>query len=420
MKTKLEKILMISSYAPPAIGGPQMLYNILNNLPYESYCILTSFYNIDNFSLQKGSWLKGKYIFYDKPGTSKKIELKKIYASGKVKRDFVIKIKHLAKRSAVARVFVGLLFTMWQIVAILLVGKKAIIQEKIETLVGISDYGPSMIGTYILHKLTKKPFVVYFFDIYWGNFLPFPGNIVARILEPLLIKDSQNIVVTNQGTKEFYQRRYGDSIKNKLVVVYNSLDPAPYKNLLPEKRGSTIPYVILFTGRINWPQIGSIKNLIRAVESMDNVKIKFYCPNPRDYLEKIGIKAGEKIEIDVAAPDEIPAIERRADILFLPLSWHTKSQDIIDTATPGKLTNYLISGRPILIHAPVSSHLVHYAKEKQFAHIVDEENIEDLRKGIRALIQDKEYASRIVANARATFFENHDVNKNMKTFYDLF
>jgi len=56
-------------------------------------------------------------------------------------------------------------------------------------------------------------------------------------------------------------------------------------------------------------------------------------------------------------------IQTQADILFLPLSWHTKSQKIIDTATPGKLTDYLISNRPILIYAPASTFLAQYAKK---------------------------------------------------------
>src|SRR3989344_2300168 len=103
METKLKKILIISSYAPPSIGGPQMLYNLLVGYPKDLYYILTSFYNIDNFSLQKGTWLKGKYIFYDKPNTTKEIELEKI-RSGKVKEDYIVKLKCLAKRSAVIRI----------------------------------------------------------------------------------------------------------------------------------------------------------------------------------------------------------------------------------------------------------------------------------------------------------------------------
>jgi len=59
MKFYLKKVLIISSWAPPAIGGPQNLYNLLRDFPEDSYCLLTSFYNIDNQSAKIGNWLRG-------------------------------------------------------------------------------------------------------------------------------------------------------------------------------------------------------------------------------------------------------------------------------------------------------------------------------------------------------------------------
>jgi len=109
---------------------------------------------------------------------------------------------------------------------------------------------------------------------------------------------------------------------------------------------------------------------------MSDVELEIYCPNPKDYLKKIGID----IETKVVPHKEIPNVLKQADILFLPLSWNTKSPQIIDTATPGKLTDYLISSRPMLIHAPSSTALVKYAKQEKFAYIVDQENIDDIRK----------------------------------------
>jgi len=116
----------------------------------------------------------------------------------------------------------------------------------------------------------------------------------------------------------------------------------------------------------------------------------------------------------------MPIIQSNADILFLPLSWGTKSQAIIDTATPGKLTDYLIAGRPILIHAPASSFLVKYAKENNFAYIVDDENIEKIKEGIKKIVNELKYANMIIDNSRKMFFKNHDANKNREKFNDLF
>ena len=102
------------------------------------------------------------------------------------------------------------------------------------------------------------------------------------------------------------------------------------------------------------------------------------------------------------------------------LSWRTKSQAIIDTATPGKLTDYLIAGRPMLIHAPASTFLVKYAKENKFAAVADEENIEQLKEMIKLLIKDKALGKEMVKNAQQTFFKNHDARKNFEIFKSLF
>jgi len=422
MDENLKKILIISSYAPPAIGGPQNLYNLLRDFPINRYFILTSFYNIDNLSAQKGTWLDGEYIFYDNPRATREDRIK---AQGEKmiteKSSLLNKLKHLARRSRVVRNIIGIPIITTQIFWIIKQGKKSIKEKQIDVLLGFSDYGPAMLGTYFLHKMTKVPFRLFLFDIYKGNFFPFPGGILSKILEPKLFKQAEQVIVTNQGTKDFYINRYGGNIGEKIKIIHNAAFPEPYLSSQSEY-SPTPPFSILFTGRIYWPQINAIKNLIQAVEEINDLDLKLdiYCPNPRDYLDRIGIKESDKIKISVAPPQDMPKIQSQADILFLPLSWGTKSNDIINTATPGKLTDYLVAGKPMLIHAPATAYLVKYAKENNFAMIVDKNDVEGLKKGIKTLIENPDLARQLIQNAKKTFFANHDANKNAEIFRALF
>ena len=442
----MKKILVVSSWAPPVVGGPLNLYNLLSQMPKESYCLLTSYYGIDNYSARHGNWLEGKYIFYDNPRFIDSPESRPLVSTASKGRERISKLRHLVKRLSFLKILLGPALIFSQIFMIVRAGLKAVKNEKIEVMLGVSDFGPALIGTYFLHKLSKIPYALYLFDLYKGNNLFFPGRLLATLFEKPLFENAEKIIVTNEGTKEFYFKRYGDEINKKLVVIHNSVFPEPYlefQKSLPPYR-STSPYTILFTGKIGWPQIGALKNLIKAINEIDDidinpvrgpnrrfgrrqsrltsngVKLKIYTPSPADYLKEIGIEKSEKVEISVAPPSEMPKIQSQADILFLPLSWHTKSQEIIDTATPGKLTDYLIASRPILIHAPASSFLVKYAKENNFALVVDEENIEKLKKAIKTLLFDKRFAEQIIENAKTTFFRNHDANKNFKIFESLF
>lgn len=418
----LKKILIVSSYAPPAIGGPQNLYNLLRDFPENSYCILTSFYNIDNVSAKTGMWLKGKYIFYDNPSVSGSLKTNSEITKEQPFRLIINKLKHLVKRIWFLGALGGIFIIVSQIIMMVRTGIKTIKKEKIEIMLGISDYGPAMISTYLLHKITQKPYDIFLFDIYKNNFYPVvPAGFLAKIFESKILKNAEKIVVTNEGTLNYYIRIYGEEMRKKSIIIHNSTFPESYLKLHTDYNPKP-PYTILYTGRISWPQIGALKNLIKAVNEINDIdlKLKIYTPSPIDYLKKIGIEKSEKVEILVAPPQDMPQIQTKADILFLPLSWHTKSQDIINTATPGKLTDYLISSRPILIHAPSSSFLSQYAKDNNFALVVDEENIEKLKSAIKTLLFNKTFAKQIIENAKNTFFKNHDANKNFKIFENLF
>lgn len=422
MHEELNKTIIISSYAPPSLGGPQNLYNLLRDANPNSYCILTSFYSIDNISAKIGTWLEGEYIFYDSISNSKNIAKTSGTPNPTLKkRALLSKLKHFVKRYKFAQELMGIFIIITPIMAIISCGKKAIKNKNINSIIGFSDYGPAMIGAYILHKITKKRYYIFLFDLYKGNSLPFPGNILANIFEPFMLKSANQIIVTNEGTREFYIKRYGPNISKKIIIIHNSAFKEPYLKL-EKPYNPKQPYTIVFTGRIYWPQIEPLRNLIQAISEINDmdIKLKIYSPSPKDYLKEIGIIESEKVTINVASPAEIPEIQSSADILFLPLSWHTKSQAIIDTATPGKLTDYLIAGRPILIHAPASTFLVKYARENNFAEVVDEENIEKLKESIKKILKDTEFSKTIIKNAKDTFLINHDATKNALNFQKLF
>ncbi|MFA5967466.1 MAG: glycosyltransferase [Patescibacteria group bacterium] len=448
MTNQNKKILLVSSYAPPLLAGaPRFMANLLETFPPESYTILTSFYNIDNISAKIGTWLPGKYIFYDNltatPTTRQHqevapsevainpmVKLKKFLRktflfpawvkaplSAAVKMDLVAKLKRFLKRNSLVKALIAAPLILGQIPLIIRHGRRAIKDDQSDLMIGFSDYGPAMVGTYYIHRATGIPFYIYLFDIYKGNLLPLTGKILATIFEPRLIKAAQKIMVTNQETKEFYRRRYGQKVADKIVVIHNSTNPDPYLKLQTPIIPHQPPYYILFTGNVYWAQTRSLKNLITALDQLTDidVRLKIYSPSPPEYLKALGI-ASPKIEYNVAPGSEMPKIQSQADILFIPLSWQTQSPDIINTATPGKLTDFLIAGRPILIHAPETSHLVKYAKENDFAAVVDEENITALQNAIRQLIGDTALAQRLVTNAQRVFFTNHDIKKNSQLF----
>jgi len=418
-----KKILIISSYAPPSMrGAPQNIYNLFRDFSSSSYCLLTSYYNIDNISAKKGNWLKGKYIFYDNISFSGFFKDRPEIAKERQFRVILDKLKYSIKRTRFLGFFSGVFIIVSQIIQIVHAGIKNIEKEKIEIMIGFSDYGPAIISTYLLHKRTKIPYYIFLFDLYKDNFYPvFPAGFLSKIFESKILQNAEKIIVTNEATLNFYIKEYGEEIRKKIIIIHNSAFAEPYLKLHTDYCPKT-QYSIVFTGNIYWAQAKSLKNLIQAIKEINDIdiRLKIYCPNPKDYLDKIGITENKKVKISIAQPEKMPEIQTQADVLFLPLSWNNKAQKIINTATPGKLADYLISNRPILIHAPSSSFLAKYAKENNFAVVVDEENKEKLKIAIKKLLTDQKFSEELIENAKKTFFKNHDASRNAILFRSLF
>jgi len=389
-----KKILIVSSWAPPAIGGPQSLYNLFSNIDKNSYAILTNSVNISEKAKQTGSYLSCLYFFYDKQKTP-------LWFVPNSKAPILIKI---AKKITLG------VFTLYRIMQMIRIGLRVIHDQKIDRLMGISDVGPSLILTFILSKFSRKPYTLYLYDLYKGNNLPRPWKLISNFFEPILFRGAKTVVVTNEGTRQYYQSIYSDLIK--FDVIHNSVFAENYENVQMSYNPKS-PYTIVFTGHIYWPQERSVRNLITAVSEINDIDVKLllYVPSPpQDLVETY--KNHPKIKFDVAPQSEMPRIQSGADILFLPFAWRTPSPQIIATASPGKLTDYLASGRPILIHAPPYAYVSQYAKEYGFAHIVDKESIPLLQDGIRKLLQDHDYSRKLIKNARELFLKNHDAVKN--------
>jgi hypothetical protein len=60
----------------------------------------------------------------------------------------------------------------------------------------------------------------------------------------------------------------------------------------------------------------------------------------------------------------------------------------------------MVSGRPILIHAPPYCFLSRFARREQFALVVDENDPLLLREGVERLLKDADLCAHLVSNAR--------------------
>ena len=101
------------------------------------------------------------------------------------------------------------------------------------------------------------------------------------------------------------------------------------------------------------------------------------------------------------AAAEVPAILSAASFLYLPLGFDTGIPEVIRTASPAKLGDYLRSGRPILAHVPGDSFVAHFCRQYGCALVVDKPDVDALADAARILSRGGPDVTRMVANARA-------------------
>jgi hypothetical protein len=98
-------------------------------------------------------------------------------------------------------------------------------------------------------------------------------------------------------------------------------------------------------------------------------------------------------------------------VLFLGLGFDTPHVDVIQTASPAKLPEYMASGRPILVHAPRGSHVAEYAREEGFAEVVDAPDDEALRAAVTRVLSDRASGEARVGRAQALVRGTHELSR---------
>ncbi len=382
------------------VGGPQNMYNLFSQFPNNSYSILTSYQATHTPGLTSGSALAGQYEYFDKP-----LPPGPWQPSGAVPTD----ANPGTRYPFGIRTLVAYFATP---IKIFLMARKAIRivrRDRCSIILGISDHGPALIAAGITSFFTGRPYVLYLFDLYRGNNFSFSDNLLAKLIERRLFTHAKYVVLTNEGTEQLYHQRYGTKIVT--AVVHNATFPELFT--AQPQYDPKPPFTITFTGNVYWAQEQSVLNLIHALEYLQDipVQLKLYSPTPTVAIRQ-AVAGKKNIWLGAASQAEMPAIQSAATLLFLPLAWNTQAPEIIATATPGKFTDYLASGRPMLIHAPNYAFVCAYARQHNLGLVVDQNDPRTLAEAIRTFLRNPAKGQEYITNALRSFQENHDARKN--------
>lgn len=249
---------------------------------------------------------------------------------------------------------------------------------------------------FIASRLARVPFYAYMFDTYSHMWIPPRPSSVGRPIEGSVLRRTKGIIVTNESVAELLRELYGV----ESFVIHNPCDLSEYeKPLVAESRAGT-EVRIVYTGAIYEAHFDSLRNLMTAVEILGKpeVKVHLYTTKSAESLAKEGLK-GPLVVHQHQPISAVPTIQRQADILFLPLAFHSPYPELLRVSSPSKVGEFLAAGTPVLVHAPADSFISRYFRDHECGLVIDRDDPKLLAGAIERLLSDDDLRQRLTANA---------------------
>ena len=361
------KIALLSQILPPSYSGQAMLiYRLLKDRSPDEYCLISQ----DDYSAPAAQEYVPKL-----PGTYRRLSQRRLIPRGQrlgaVKR---LNVSLLARRLA-----------------------RIVREEGCEAVVAFSGNLTDLPVGHAASRILGLPFYAYVCDYYSRQHFDAHARSFATRAEPAVLRGARRVVVLNEFLRDELKRRYGVEPS----LIYNPCDLEPYESGRAGGGGDGDGVrQIVYTGAVYEAHFDAFRNLVRAVESLrrPDLRLHLYTSQSPRQLGERGV-SGPVVVHDMVPGSQVPEIQKRADILFLPLAFDSPYPEIIKTSAPFKMGEYLAAGRPVLVHAPEDSFLAWYFRRHECGVVVGESDPARLAAAIGRITDDAGLRRKLAANA---------------------
>jgi glycosyltransferase involved in cell wall biosynthesis len=185
------------------------------------------------------------------------------------------------------------------------------------------------------------------------------------------------------------------------------------------------PPEFLYVGSIfREAQLDSLVDCAKAVADLNNggFAARFNIITSKDNAHQFGrgLELHPNIRVLPPIPDERLYFSRLAvaDVLLLPINFDQNSVDFVRYSMPTKIPAYLKSGTPVLVYGPAETAQVRYAMDNGWGHVVAHRSLDELKNGMKEIVQNSAIRQSVSASARATAL-NHDARVVRSKFQEL-
>lgn len=204
-----------------------------------------------------------------------------------------------------------------------------------------------------------------------------------------------------------YGERYGD----RWEVFFNPIDPIDWPDRTTRQpRGST--FRMLYSGSVA-SQLDTLLIVADSVAQLraTGVKVELIIstrgidPQLQAKFAHLGVTFAPLVPVEA-----LPSKLADADLLLLPITFDPLQFKFIRLSVPGKSSEYMASGTPILVVGPASNAMVEYALADGWAYVVTVPSAQEVTAAIEQLMADPQLRARYAARARTVALRDCDVN----------
>jgi glycosyltransferase involved in cell wall biosynthesis len=275
-----------------------------------------------------------------------------------------------------------------------------------------------------VHEITGKPVVIHMMDD-WprtinrrGLFGYYWKRIIDSEFRGLLNKSALLMSIGDAMSEEYLQR-YG----REFVPFHN---PIETNNWIPNSKTDYSlkgKFTILYAGRIGVAVKNSVRDIAMAVTSLAGKghSLVFEIQTNDVAMLKSTVDLNEHVRwMKPIGYHELPGKFSAADLLVLPHDFDRSSIDFLRLSFSTKVTEYMISGTPVLVYADKETALARGAMKTKWAYVVTEESPMALEKAILELMGSQELRKTYGERAKKLAAENEDASLVREKFRSCF
>lgn len=268
--------------------------------------------------------------------------------------------------------------------------------------------------------LTGKPIAIHMMDD-WPSIINTPGLLYyywkAKTENEflILIKRSSVLLSIGESMSEEYKIRYNrDFLPFHNPIETNKWLPYSKNDWSVKKR-----FTILYAGRIGLGMKYSVIDVARVVNKLnieyENIFFEIQTP---DFSELDGevIFNDHVSYVKPLKYSELPQKFAWVDLLVIPIDFDKDSIKFLKFSFQTKISEYMISGTPVLVYGPMETATVRYAEKSGWASVVTERNDSVLAKAILDIYTDNDLRRSLGEKAKQLASVNEDSEIVRKKF----